>query len=269
MKRRIKMFIPVLLMFVIIMGTTAFGSVYTYYKSRLYGQDKKIYSLMVSKYGSSKSFSYNVSSGTNLSGVFKERTLYAFILDHPEYYWVSGVSSSYTVNRGGAYTLKYSMLESWKGAFKTRTAFKKKYKKIAAKLKKKASGKSTAEKVKIIHDYVCSTCKYVSSKYDQTAYGALIKHKAVCAGYASAFKLLCDSMGIKCVCVPLLVDGYGHEVNFVRIGKKWYFVDCTWDDQATTVYNYFLLGVNSSGMWDVTSVYGLSLPKLSETDYAA
>ena len=53
----------------------------------------------------------------------------------------------------------------------------------------------------------------------------------VCEGYAKAFKLVCDELGIPC----LMVDGLtevAHEWNQVWLDGAWYAVDVTWDDPA-------------------------------------
>lgn len=58
----------------------------------------------------------------------------------------------------------------------------------------------------------------------------------VCEGYARAFKVLCDRLGIPCV----LTEGFArggvddrvqlHMWNYVQIDGKWYAVDVTWND---------------------------------------
>ena len=57
---------------------------------------------------------------------------------------------------------------------------------------------------------------------------------AVCEGYAKAFKVLCDQLGVPAVCVSGLSDksrtGSGHMWNLAQIGGVWYLVDVTWDE---------------------------------------
>ena len=67
-------------------------------------------------------------------------------------------------------------------------------------------GETTYEIVKSIHDYVCGQTKYdLNGDYVYSAYGALVDSRAVCEGYAEAFKLLCDKNGIPCI----LISGKG------------------------------------------------------------
>ena len=94
-----------------------------------------------------------------------------------------------------------------------------------------------------------------------------MKKKAVCAGYARSYKLLCDRLGVTCICVEGQINGEGHMVNFVKIGKKWYYVDPTWCDIGNTANTrYFLLGRITSGC-TVTQSTGIRVPALSAKDY--
>ena len=119
------------------------------------------------------------------------------------------------------------------------------------------------KKIKYIHDYLINNVEYDSSYKVVGAYniyGALVKKKCVCEGYAKAFKYLANSVGIECE----LVQGIGrnnsgkqenHEWNCVKLNGIWYYIDCTWDDpiviggngKATSEmkYKYFLKGSNT------------------------
>ena len=64
----------------------------------------------------------------------------------------------------------------------------------------------------------------------------------VCEGYARAFKVLCDRLGIPCV----LTEGFAkngqwetpelHMWNYVKIDGAWYAVDVTWNDPRVSGY---------------------------------
>jgi hypothetical protein len=163
---------------------------------------------------------------------------------------------------------------------------------IDAKLSATANP-SIYDTLKAIHDYVCNTVTYAPTtepRIYQTAYSALCGDRVtVCAGYAKAFKLICEKYGIPCV----LVSGKGgnnlnelqnHMWNYVQIDGAWYAVDCTWDDQENICYDYFLAGGNTvsslgfgankfneshvaSGSWSSTGNYVFSYPDLSDDAY--
>lgn len=106
------------------------------------------------------------------------------------------------------------------------------------------NGLSEAKKIIKIHDYICNHVDYAyNSKEEQiyTAYGALCTGKAVCQGYAVLFYRLCKEAGLSVRIISGTGNGGAHAWNIVRIGSKYYNVDCTWDGQNTATYNDFLL----------------------------
>ncbi len=111
---------------------------------------------------------------------------------------------------------------------------------------------SDYDKIKYIHDYIINNCRYNynavsnSDAYPTafTAYGALVEGSAVCEGYAKAFSLLCNEVGVD----ALLVIGTGksepHMWNMVKCNGQWYHMDVTWDDATlngsdSIGYSYF------------------------------
>lgn len=107
---------------------------------------------------------------------------------------------------------------------------------------------SEFEVILLFHDEIIKNCRYEDSEYAATAYGALVDGRAICEGYAKAFKLLCDRVGIQ----TILITGYGnnqnHMWNMVNAGGKWYHMDLTWDDPTAANraddyvrYDYFML----------------------------
>lgn len=99
------------------------------------------------------------------------------------------------------------------------------------------AGQSDFEKLRSFHDAVVKRCEYADgARYPYSAYGCLVEGKAVCEGYAKAFGLLCDEVGIGCV--PVLGRAKGssaesHMWNKVRLDNEWYNVDTTWDDPVS------------------------------------
>lgn len=95
-----------------------------------------------------------------------------------------------------------------------------------------------------IHDYLVSNVEYGSMEEEtHTAYDALIKGRAVCSGYAEAFKTLLDMLGIENHSVKGTVNGESHSWNLVKLDGEWYHVDVTWDDpidgDGTISHKYF------------------------------
>jgi len=88
-------------------------------------------------------------------------------------------------------------------------------------------------------------CRYDRENYDRgtiprvsySASRALIKKIAVCQGYACGFKKIMDGLGIPCVVVVGKAGREGHAWNMVKLGGKWYHIDCTWDDSTQTDLN--------------------------------
>lgn len=118
------------------------------------------------------------------------------------------------------------------------------------------SGRSEAEKIKIIYDDIAGNVKYdtaegssasIRTPISYAAYGALHHKKAVCQGYAALFYRLCNESGISCRIVEGTANGSNgqesHAWNVVKIGGSWFNVDVTWDaayKQAGRSYMYFL-----------------------------
>ena len=121
---------------------------------------------------------------------------------------------------------------------------------------------SDYDKILKAHDWLVDNVEYdttLSDSYIYNLYGALVSRKAVCEGYAEAFKYLMDYVGVPCILVVGSAtnsngDTENHEWNYVKINEKWYAVDCTWDDPIITgngkitnniKYKYFLKGADT------------------------
>lgn len=94
------------------------------------------------------------------------------------------------------------------------------------------------EKLRILHDYLVKNCKYdieIAEKNETkgiepafTAYGALVDGKAVCSGYARAYMMMCNSVGLDVFYIS--DESMDHSWNAVVIDNKIYYIDCTFDD---------------------------------------
>lgn len=105
---------------------------------------------------------------------------------------------------------------------------------------------SDYEKVLFVHDYIVNSTEYdyvgaMKSGKDicHTVYGCLINGEAVCSGYAAAFQLIMNMLGIECgTCT-----GSNHAWNYVNIDGEYYWIDTTWDDSIKNNVNhtYFMI----------------------------
>jgi hypothetical protein len=114
-------------------------------------------------------------------------------------------------------------------------------------------GMTELEKEKAIHDYLVLNTAYDYDNYRQgtipdksyTHKGVIFDGVGVCAGYASATKLLMNMAGIECVTViGTAGNGGGHAWNIIKINGAYYNLDTTWDDPVPNKagyvrYNYF------------------------------
>ena len=164
-----------------------------------------------------------------------KEVVWIFQMSNPQFYFVNdlmltGYYGDTTYVRLGVYydfctgsvrtqaTAKLkSVVDSWTTKIKAQSS--------VLKMQKKA------------HDLVISNTTYSSSAdYNQSCYSVFANGSSVCAGYAEAYELLCNGVGIDTICVT----SSDHEWNKSYVYGSWYVVDCTWDDTGTTVaYDYF------------------------------
>lgn len=93
-------------------------------------------------------------------------------------------------------------------------------------------------KLRALHDALVRLCQYDNYTAQNegadgatapfAADGALLDHKAVCAGYGRAYAMLCEAVGIKAIYVTS--QQMDHGWNAVRLDGTTYFIDCTFDD---------------------------------------
>lgn len=221
----------------------------------------------------------------------------AVLADHPEAFWVT---SSYTV-KNNFHDGNYLVLYSKYSAAELNTMFDELNEAIIPILSHIPDEASELVRETVIHDALVDEITYDfeaaeaddSSHYAFNVYGALVKKKAVCTGYAGAMKMLLNLVGIECRTVVGMSKNSGHMWNQVRIDGDWYNLDATWDDSATendilySRYNYFNItderlarnhntGADYSEMkceytedevYVTTELYNFDLEKCTETKY--
>ncbi len=113
-------------------------------------------------------------------------------------------------------------------------------------------GKSDYEKALVLHDRLAKRTSYVSGKYNQSAYGAIVDRQAVCAGYTKAYQLLLSTVGIKSWYVsgvgipPSSENSEAHAWNILEIEGDLVYTDVTWDDQGSEDSEIFHAFFNAS-----------------------
>ncbi len=191
----------------------------------------------------------------NITNAF-QTVLDAFLLDHPEYFWVDGsscgVNIRYSTQNYNPAVGKLEVQVSFSGILGIKSGYEnyeQLYSSVIGKIKTiKASG-NRYNQLKAIHDFLCAQIFYdkTAARCGDAA-GALLDGRAVCQGYAHAFKIACDYYGIPCICVSgkgvSTTGTENHMWNYVQMENgAWYAIDCTWDDGENKIYyDYFLSG---------------------------
>lgn len=101
---------------------------------------------------------------------------------------------------------------------------------------------NTYDKIRLAHNYLVDNLSYDENDQginSHNIYGAFIDNVVVCDGYAKAYKVLLDCMGIHCVQICGIATNSvdvveSHTWNYVLIDNVWYAVDVTWDDPIIT-----------------------------------
>ena len=120
------------------------------------------------------------------------------------------------------------------------------------------------DKALFVHDYLVSNCAYDEAGYHSgypkslsyTCYGCIVNQCAVCQGYAEAYQLILNRLGIECGLIPGTAvyesETSSHAWNYVRLDGEYYMVDVTWDDpleySGPIRHDYFCLSEEKMGV---------------------
>lgn len=112
---------------------------------------------------------------------------------------------------------------------------------VSALLKQVEALPTDMEKALVLHDAIALSCEYDETAvgddvFPYNAYGCLVSQKAVCQGYALAYKDLLDRLGVDCIVVES--EEMNHAWNMIKLGSSWYHVDITWDDPVPDTLGY-------------------------------
>lgn len=126
------------------------------------------------------------------------------------------------------------------------------------------------EKIYKIYCWCISNISYdetLEKAHNRDIYGALVERTCVCAGYARAFKYLCNQSGIHDV---LFVFSDDHGWNIVKYDDKWFHVDCTWGSSADDPRDYLLRGSSLDDDHHKISAdlrKNFNMPEIYQNDY--
>lgn len=157
------------------------------------------------------------------------------LADHPEYFWYDGFigysssGSGFITDTYFYYAIEEDMLEEAKADFDEQV------RKILSSIPEEAE--TDYDKALYLHDLLVEMIDYEQVGYHQTAYGALVDRKAVCAGYTRAYQYLLRRIGIDSFYVAgeaIYQDAdivpIPHAWNLMWIDGKCLYTDVTWDD---------------------------------------
>lgn len=169
------------------------------------------------------------------------------VKDYPEYFWYTGgceisISGSNVILKPDAYKVAGNTVTAGSSAL---TQAKSRVEQaISAALASIPGNPSDYEIAHALHDYLINKVEYLEVGDHQTAYGALVNGKAVCAGYARAYQLLLNRAGICCTYV--CGDSFNpngkkvpHAWNLLWLDGKCYYTDVTWDDQNSEIFHEY------------------------------
>lgn len=200
-------------------------------------------------------------------GEYAMAAMAAFDRDHPEVFWLSGavafgfsaqgrtltcylvLSNSSSGMRSASYTSGYQIrLGIWNRDQRVRTILQG----LKAACTQEEAVRYFDRWLREHNEYntLVAAGRTPATRDPWTCLSALMGRTGqdgpVCEGYARAFKVLCNQVGIPCV----LVDGEAggpHMWNNVQVGNAWYAADVTWNDTGipANLQTYLLVGAKT------------------------
>lgn len=159
------------------------------------------------------------------------KALNMVLIDYPEIFWIgTGYTISKPQGKDTVESVEFNCVFSEQGLQSASTALNNKVNQIVAGV---PSG-SDYKKALYLHDYIVNNVDYQDAANDQSAYGALVEGKAVCAGYTHAYQLLLRRVGIDSLYIKGTAKGDPHAWLLVWLDGECYYTDVTWDDKVAT-----------------------------------
>ncbi len=191
------------------------------------------------------------------------RAAVAIHYDHPEYFWYrGGYSMDYSYFSSPSdgtvelYPMYYRYVTYGFDAARQKEALLQKVKELAEL--SRAHSTHPYEQALFVHDHLIRSARYDHEALEEfyrtdhapaceqifSAYGCLVEGKTVCSGYAKAFQLVMQELGLECAYVSGKA-GESHGWNCLWLNGEGYFIDVTWDDpdfeRDEPLYNYMAI----------------------------
>ena len=175
--------------------------------------------------------------------------------DHPEIFWLTGTIGYYSDESSTVIQVysSFSPEEIDERVNAVRSAANEFYAAVP-------DGLSEFEREVMVHDYLIEHVAYDDSvdtiNFDNnspdiyTVYGALVKQVSVCEGYARAFQMLMNGLGVDSVGLMGSSQDQMHMWNAAKIDGTWYQTDVTWDDQEQTYARHIFCNVSDDFMYE-------------------
>ena len=172
--------------------------------------------------------------------------------DHPEIFWLSRLTMGYYTDGESTLIQLYSIYSPEEVDARVsvlRAAANEFYATVP-------DGLSAFERQVRVHDFLIDNVEYDSHADDPnnispdgfSVYGAMVNHVAVCEGYARAFQMLLNGLGVECVGLMGQSQGENHMWNAVKQDGLWYQTDVTWDDQEQPYARHIYCNVSDDFM---------------------
>ncbi len=181
------------------------------------------------------------SADDGLSEAEMKKAFTLFVSDHPECFWIT-ISYNFSQSNGNITRIRPNY--SFTG--QELTSAKAELENAVSGILAQMPDTNNYDKALYLHDTLAKIVQYEQVGEHQSAYGALVCGKAVCAGYAAAYQLLLQRAGID----AWTVGGYGqHPGDAQKIAHAWNLVwmdentcvytDVTWNDSDDELFHYY------------------------------
>lgn len=191
-----------------------------YVRSQLNKDDREAYDLMYQALVQRDEVSLDLGSPDELV-----RIRDCVLADHPEIFYTKGISYRGSAESGYLVSGTYTHSED-----SARDAMDMIEMVADECLRGLPPGADDYETAKYVYEYIIDNTTYGDALSDgQTIENVLIDKQAVCAGYASTFQYLMQSLGFPCIYVTGDA-GEAHAWCAVMLDGDWYLVDPTWGD---------------------------------------